>query len=109
MLMFNLKGHGVTAICIQALFCMIALFFGMVYEEIVWGIPVLNDIFPALCVEGGLLVSLPFLYLLQKWLDKKGRTTDFVYNHRPFKWGVICCVFFAALIVVCVVAVQLFL
>jgi len=93
------KGYGLLAIVIQAVIACICLFFGMVYESAFWGVPIIGDLLPAICMELGLIISLPFLYMLQKWLDKKGRYEDSIYNHRPFKWGVICCVFVAVVMV----------
>ncbi|MGF6905805.1 hypothetical protein [Fusobacterium sp. PH5-44] len=90
MFLFNMKGHGFTAIIIQAIFAMVALFWGMINEEMVWGKPILRSIFPALCVLSALILCIPLLYLLQKWLDKKGRiATDSVYGLRPLTWGIL--------------------
>ena len=97
--MIIFKGYGALALIIQAVIAFACLCVGMVYESNFWGTPI-SDILAPLCVEVGLIISLPFLYMLQKWLDKKGRYEDSVYNHRPFKWGVICCVFVAVIMIV---------
>jgi len=99
----NFKGYGLLAIVIQCVIAFICICFGMVYESAFWGVPIIGDNLPGICFEIGLIISLPFLYMLQKWLDKKGRYEDSVYNHRPFKWGVTCCVFIGVVIVLAAV------
>lgn len=101
MFFIRVKGHGLTTIMIQGLFALTAIVMGMFQEHLVWGIPIVKDIFPALCVEAGLLLSLPFIYLLQKSIDKKGGTAEHsVYGHRPMKWGIISCAFVAAISII---------
>ena len=102
-IIINFKGYGLLALIIQGTFMLVGLFFGMVNESMFWGVPIMSDIFPVLCIEASLVVSLPFLYALQKWLDKKGRTEDSIFNKRPFKWGVLCCIWLAIITVVAMV------
>jgi|GEM_PF-6945944 len=91
MIFISAKGHGFTTLILQALFVFAAIFVGMTNEAMVTGSPFLTDIFPVICVEIGLLFALPFLWLFQKYLRKKGRTAedDCVYGQPIFRWGVI--------------------
>ena len=102
MIFISARGHGFTALILQALLAFAAIFVGMMCESLVWGIPVLMDIFPVICVEIGLLLALPLLWLLQKHLQKKGREADRdrVYGQPIFCWGVISAGGFLVFIVV---------
>ena len=105
-IIFRFKGYGLLALVIQGVIGFICICVGMVYESRFWGTAI-SDIFVVLCVEAGLIISLPFLYMLQKWLDKKGRYEDSVFNKRPFNWGLICCGGMALIIIATVILTSL--
>ena len=106
--LITVKGHGITAILIQSILGMVMMVVGLFHESKLRLPPMLADILAPLCIEVALIISLPLLYMLQKWLDKTGRLEDSVYGHRPFRWGVISSVSFGGLILVAsIVAVLL--